>query len=160
MSALRALGALASTGREAAASGSECTTWENTVASQRFAPPADRLGLYCVEIRTGDWDRSVRWYRETLGLKVLVRVTDDGYALLEMGTARLALIARDAPGAASPRFSLGLEVENLDAVFDRLMVAGSEVTRPKGHAEGFREIITSDPDGNHIRLFSWPSHAG
>jgi catechol 2,3-dioxygenase-like lactoylglutathione lyase family enzyme len=130
------------------------------VASHRFAPAADRLGLYCVEIRTADWERSVRWYRETLGLKVLVRVTDDGYALLEMGTARLALIAREAPGPASPRFSLGLEVENLDAVFDRLAATGSDVTPPKGHPEGFREIVTTDPDGNQIRLFTWPSRAG
>jgi predicted enzyme related to lactoylglutathione lyase len=160
MSALRALGALRSTERAPAETASECTTWENSVASQRFAPSADRLGLYCVEIRTADWERSVRWYRETLGLKVLVRVTDDGYALLEMGTARLALIARDAPGPSSPRFSLGLEVENLDAVFQRLQIAGGDVTPPKGHEEGFREIVTTDPDGNHIRLFSWPSRAG
>jgi predicted enzyme related to lactoylglutathione lyase len=124
ISAFRALGRLRPAER-APANGSDRTTWENSVAPQRFAPAADRLGLYCVEIRTADWERSVRWYRETLGLKVLVRVTDDGYALLEMGTA-----------------------------------GGGDVTPPKGHPEGFREIVTTDPDGNQIRLFSWPSRAG
>ena len=24
------------------------------------------------------------------------------------------------------------------------------------HAEGFRELVVTDPDGNRIRLFSWP----
>jgi hypothetical protein len=30
------------------------------------------------------------------------------------------------------------------------------VDGPKEHPEGFRELITVDPDGNKIRLFSWP----
>ena len=77
MSALRALGALRSTERTPDDAARECTTWENSVASQRFAPSADRLGLYCVEIRTADWEKSVRWYRETLGLKVLVWTVND-----------------------------------------------------------------------------------
>ena len=35
--------------------------------------------------------------------------------------------------------------------------AGEPLRRPaSAHAEGFREIVVSDPDGNRIRLFEWP----
>jgi predicted enzyme related to lactoylglutathione lyase len=115
-----------------------------------------RPGLYCVELRTSQWERAVKWYRETLGLRTLVRVVDDGYALFEAGDTRLALISRPQVGEPSGRWSLGFEVEHLDSVAQRLADAGSPVTRPTRDPEGFKEIITSDPDGNTIRLFSWP----
>lgn len=115
-----------------------------------------RPGLYCVELRTAQWAEAVQWYREALGLRALVRVVEDGYALFEAGETRLALLARKTPGEQSPRWSLGFEVENLDIVARRLLDAGSHVTRPRPSAEGFQEIITADPDGNTIRLFAWP----
>jgi predicted enzyme related to lactoylglutathione lyase len=116
-----------------------------------------RPGLYCVELRTEQWEAAVKWYRETLGLRVLVRVVEDGYALFEAGETRLSLLARRSAGEASGRWSLGFEVENLDGVAQRLLEAGSPVTRPRDDPEGFQEIITSDPDGNTIRLFCWPN---
>ena len=58
----------------------------------------DRPGLYCLELGTANWQASVDWYRTVLGLRVLVRVVDDGYALLEAGDTRLALLARENPG--------------------------------------------------------------
>ncbi|HZZ73647.1 MAG TPA: VOC family protein [Pirellulales bacterium] len=115
-----------------------------------------RPGLYCVELRTGKWDEMVRWYREMLGLKVLVRVVDDGYALLEAGETRIALISRESPGPLTARWSLGFEVDNLDRVSQRLVEGGWEVSHPDRTAEGFREIVTLDPDGNRLRLFAWP----
>jgi len=117
----------------------------------------ERPGLYCVELRTDQWESAVKWYRETLGLRVLVRVVEDGYALFEAGETRLSLLARRAAGEPSARWSLGFEVENLDGVAQRLLEAGSPVTRPRDDPEGFQEIITSDPDGNTIRLFAWPN---
>lgn len=115
-----------------------------------------RPGLYCVELRTAHWELSVGWYRDALGLQVMVRVIDDGYALLEAGDTRLALISRHHPGPASPRWSLGFEVDDLDAAIDRLQRNGSKVSRPERDPEGFREVVTFDPDGNTIRLFAWP----
>jgi predicted enzyme related to lactoylglutathione lyase len=115
-----------------------------------------RPGLYCVELRTAQWEQSVRWYREALGLRVMVRVVDDGYALLEAGETRLALIARRSPGPPSSRWSLGFEVDDLEETIARLTQAGSTVSRPQRDPEGFREAVTHDPDGNTIRLFVWP----
>ena len=118
---------------------------------------SQRPGLYCVELRTEQWTEAVKWYRESLGLKVLVRAVDDGYALFEAGETRLALLGRKTSGESSPRWSLGFEVQDLEAVADRLLLAGSPITRPRNNPEGFQEIITTDPDGNTIRLFAWPN---
>ena len=39
----------------------------------------------------------VFWYRNILGLRVLVRVVDDGYALFEAGDTRVAILSRRMP---------------------------------------------------------------
>jgi predicted enzyme related to lactoylglutathione lyase len=116
-----------------------------------------RPSLFSVELRTTRWAELVAWYRNVLGLRVLVRVVDDGYALFEAGDTRLAILSRPSPGEASHRWSLGFEVVDLDEVHARLAETDADVTAPKIHAEGFRELITADPDGNRVRLFSWPA---
>jgi predicted enzyme related to lactoylglutathione lyase len=120
------------------------------------APSHQRPTLFSVELRTARWPQLVEWYRQVLGLRVLVRVVDDGYALFEAGDTRLAILSRATPGEPSGRWSLGFEVVDLDAVHARLVQAGADVALPRVHSEGFRELVTHDPDGNAIRLFSWP----
>lgn len=117
-----------------------------------------RPALFSVEIRTAQWEAMVEWYRKVLGMRVLLRVVDDGYALFEAGDTRLALLSRPSPGEASARWSLGFEVVDLGGVQTRLEEAGWEFSLPKDHSEGFREILTADPDGNRIRLFTWSVH--
>jgi predicted enzyme related to lactoylglutathione lyase len=117
----------------------------------------DRPGLYCVELRTENWDQLVEWYREALGLRVLVRVIDDGYALLEAGETRLALLARESTREVSNRISLAFEVSDVSKICARLEAKGSPVSRPRRDQEGLCEANTADPDGNRIRLFSWPN---
>jgi predicted enzyme related to lactoylglutathione lyase len=109
-----------------------------------------------VEIRTSNWPELVEWYRQVLGLRVLVRVVDDGYALFEAGENRLALVARGETGPATRRISLAFEVTDVPKLCARLMSAGAPVTHPTRDPEGLREASTFDPDGNRIRLFSWP----
>lgn len=116
-----------------------------------------RPGLFSVELRSRQWEVLVDWYRNVLGLRVLVRVVEDGYALFEAGDTRLAILAREMPGEPSGRWSLGFEVHDLMPQAERLAEHGSPVDGPKVHHEGFSELITLDPDGNKIRLFSWPS---
>lgn len=113
-------------------------------------------GLYCVELRTENWPRLVEWYRETLGLRVLVRVIDDGYALLEAGDTRIALLARKTTEEPSRRISLAFEVDDMSKVVGRLATYGSPISYPLRDPEGLREANTTDPDGNRIRLFCWP----
>lgn len=116
----------------------------------------DQPGLYCVELRTAHWDRCLAWYRDGLGLRVLVRVSEDGYALLDAGESRLAILARKSLGEPTRRISLAFEVNDVQVVAARLQALGSDVTVPEHNAEHLREVNTTDPDGNRIRIFSWP----
>ncbi len=120
-----------------------------------------RPSLYCVELRTSRWEEMVDWYRHAMGLRVLVRVVEDGYALIEAGETRISILARaaDQAGEASPRWSMGFEVDDLAKAARRLRDLGVEFSPPRGHAEGFQEIVASDPDGNAVRLFAWPDRA-
>lgn len=115
-----------------------------------------RPGLYCVELRTQNWAQLVEWYRDVLGLRVLVRVVEDGYALLEAGETRLALLEREAVGESNHRISLAFEVDDLLKVSARLEASGVTVLYPVRGPEHLREANALDPDGNRIRLFSWP----
>ena len=120
----------------------------------------ERPGLYCVELRTENWPRLVKWYREVLGLRVLVRVIDDGYALLEAGETRLALYRARVDGRHVATHQPGIRGGRRAAtVRPALGAAGRRVSRPSRDQEGLREANTADPDGNRIRLFSWPKRA-
>jgi predicted enzyme related to lactoylglutathione lyase len=114
------------------------------------------MSLYCIELRTAQWETMVHWYRTALELRVLVRVVEDGYALLAAGETRLALIRRDSTEAPSARWSLAFEVDNLEVAAARMLASGSPIQQPPPNAEGFRDVLTEDPDGNRIRLFTWP----
>jgi predicted enzyme related to lactoylglutathione lyase len=115
----------------------------------------DRPTLFAVEIRSARWESLVAWYRDALGLEVLLRVIDDRYALLAAGSARLAILGRDEAPPESRRWSLAFEVADLEAVRERLVAAGSMSPEPTANPEGFREFVVTDPDGNRIRLFAW-----
>lgn len=119
-----------------------------------------RAELFAVELRTDRFEAMVAWYRDVLGLRSLLRVIDDGYALLGAGAARIALVARTEPGPPSDRVSLAFEIVDLAKARERLAAAGAEIgTRPPSH-EGFEELLTRDPDGNRIRLFAWGEGSG
>ncbi len=109
--------------------------------------------LYAIELRTVHWEEMLAWYREKLGLRTLIRIPDERYALLEAGGARLALIGRDAPDEASGRWSLALECTDLEAALRTVAPAGTRILR---NAEGYQELLVHDPDGNRVRLFAWP----
>ena len=126
-------------------------------ADVRSPPPTHRTPaeLFSIELRSSRCGELVEWYRNVLGLRVLIRAVDDGYALLQAGSARLAILERPEAAAASNRWSLGFEVVDLAACRDRLRAAGAELHEPPPGHEGFSEIVTHDPDGNRLRLFAW-----
>lgn len=116
----------------------------------------DECDLYCIEIRTDRWQELVEWYKNALGMRSLLRVEEDQYALLAAGGTRLAVIGRDGPGAPSPRWTLAFEVADLNVAEARLEGAGTEVGPRRLHPEGFTTVAASDPDGNRVRIFTWP----
>lgn len=115
-----------------------------TDASAADAEPP-RPELFCLELLTPHWERMVGWYRNTLGLRVLIRMVDDQYALLAAGGTRLAILGRHRDSELPQnRLRLVFEVAELAAPPARI------------HAEGFRELHLVDPDGNAVRVIAWP----
>ena len=97
------------------------------------------------------------WYREALGLRVLVRMVDDGYALLEAGETRLALLlARETAGEPSTRISLPSRCTTWPPS-SRGWIGWAFRSRNRPIIPRICEVNLLDPDGNRIRLFCWPN---
>jgi predicted enzyme related to lactoylglutathione lyase len=89
---------------------------------------------------------------------------DDIHAEIEMGGLNLAIFTRQgmeemAPGsmegAGSGSFTIGFEVEDVDAQHERLKILGVEVIKPPAtYPWGSRSVWFRDPDGNIINFYS------
>jgi catechol 2,3-dioxygenase-like lactoylglutathione lyase family enzyme len=108
--------------------------------------------LYFVELSVRDWDASVAWYRDVLGLRLIMSA--GSFALFDAGSSRIALKAGEpAPGGVL----LALEVDDLAGWVARL---GPRVVGPiKQSEEGYRRARLHDPDGYEIALFEWMEEA-
>lgn len=117
--------------------------------------PNAACAAFAVELRTAQWEALVEWYRDVLGLVVLLRDSDGGYALLQAGAAQVALLRRADAGPASPRYGLCLEIAAWPPVLQRLQRGGTPFSGPRTAPEGYEEATLTDPDGNRIRLICW-----
>jgi predicted enzyme related to lactoylglutathione lyase len=118
-----------------------------------------------VELRVADLERALRFYRDLVGLPFGDIETHEGddtqHAHATWGDwdeRREFLMLNLYPaGAAGPtKASIGLAVDDLDAVHARLVGAGAVVTlaperRPWGTSATYR-----DPDGNTLSLTEGP----
>lgn len=118
--------------------------------------PSNQCELYAVELKSTRWEAMVAWYRQVLGVTSLIRVADEGYALLMTGGTRLAIVARKDVEPASGRITLAFEAADLAEAIERVKQSGAITTEPVTNPEGLTEVTTADPDGNRVRLFSWP----
>jgi catechol 2,3-dioxygenase-like lactoylglutathione lyase family enzyme len=109
--------------------------------------------LYLVELTVRDWPASVDWYRNVLGLQLVMRVDADRFALFRAGPTRLALKAGEPrPGTTLLTF----EVRNLAAQLERLAAHGvAPEGTVKASPEGYRRALLRDPDGYRLSLFEW-----
>jgi len=114
-----------------------------------------------------DFERSLRFYRDVLGLSVAYREEEQGgYAELDAGGATVALFGREqmarylgtehlpAEAVSQDEIALILAVDDVDAEFRRLSELGAPfVTAPHDRTEwGIRLVHLRDPDGNLIEL--------
>ena len=116
-------------------------------------PVVDRLDL--VFYWVSDMDRSVRFYRDTLGL-TLLRQDAGNWAEFEAGGRHFALHGVGegqpvSPGGATAVFS----VSDLDAAKSTLSARGMTSTHD-GDVEGFARFASFlDPDGNTFQLIEY-----
>jgi predicted enzyme related to lactoylglutathione lyase len=107
----------------------------------------------------GDFDRSVRFYTETLGLRVYREYGIGGRVtglVLFLGGGFLEL----ASGRRPPQqqgILLWLQVADLEAEHQRLAAAGVEIVEPPAEMPwGLVEMEVHDPDGTRLRLVEVP----
>ena len=90
-------------------------------------------------ITVSDMDRSVRFYRDTLALKLRFQSPD--WTEFDLGSTTLALhgggVAAPPPGKEqyAGRASIGFNVENVDKIFAELKSKGARVLMPPTERE-------------------------
>jgi catechol 2,3-dioxygenase-like lactoylglutathione lyase family enzyme len=126
-------------------------------------------------VTVSDLDRAVAFYRDTLGLDVLSEFSVGGEAFatgvgidgasaefvhLDGGDARLELVEYDPEGDPATETDLnqpgathlGLEVDDLDAVYDSLPDGVETIAEPQTTESGTRICFLRDPDGTLVEL--------
>lgn len=122
------------------------------------------------ELICGDLDRSIAFYVDLLGFRILYARPEDRFAYLDRGGAELMLLhfrpaARLlARAPLEPPFGRGLnlqiQVEDLDALHEAVLNADLPIFLPleerwyrRDDTEiGVRQFVVQDPDGYLIRL--------
>src|SRR5688572_6862688 len=111
------------------------------------------MDLFLVQLAVADWPTSLAWYRDRLGLTVVLMDEPNRYALLAAGPARIALKAgTPVPGTTRVVF----HVRSVGAELTRLASAGIQPTGQVTESpEGYRVARFTDPDGHRLELFEW-----
>lgn len=105
-------------------------------------------------LRPVDFERSVTFYGETLGLAVYREF--DGGVVFFLGGGFLEVSGR-SDESASPKMRLWLQVRDVDAVHARLAERGVAILQaPRTEPWGLRECWVADPDGVAIALVQVP----
>ncbi|HEX9166184.1 MAG TPA: VOC family protein [Gemmatimonadales bacterium] len=103
-----------------------------------------------------DLDRSLRFYRDVLGMAVV----SEGRDMVEFrgngGGLTIHQAHQEAPHHHPPMVCgavrLGFRVRDLDGVHGRLMEAGAPCLTPPEEREGVRMALYEDPDGFNFTL--------
>jgi catechol 2,3-dioxygenase-like lactoylglutathione lyase family enzyme len=120
------------------------------------------FSLSSVRVFVRDFERAIAFYRDVLGIPLVLRSDELGWAQLDTGAAQLAL-ERVAPGDAEGEALVGrfvgasLAVADVEAAYARLRARGVEFEAPPermpwgGVLAHFRDL-----DGNTLTLVSAP----
>lgn len=126
-------------------------------------------------ITVSDLDRAVEFYRDVLGLDVVAEFSVGGDAFatgvdvegasaefvhLDAGDARIELVSYEPEGDSRAATSLnepgathvGLEVDDLDAVYESLPDDAETLSEPQTTESGTRICFVRDPEDNLVEL--------
>ena len=115
------------------------------------------IGYFMTEIRVADWRRVVAWYRDALGLRVVLEDAAGRFALLEVAGGGRVAVKEAAGGGEAGRATVRLvfEVVDLEGWRRKLVALGVATVGPIASPEGYRELTFCDPAGTPIGLFAW-----
>ena len=108
-------------------------------------------------IVTADLDRLQHFYTALFGGVPVNRTPPEGpvfYLGLRLGDSELGLVSdAGAPAGAAQRMLLSIEVDDVDALLDRVTELGGTVGGPPNDMPwGQRVAHVQDPDGNTVNL--------
>jgi len=116
--------------------------------------------LHHVSLIVAHTERSLRFYRDLLGLKVAQDRPDLGYpgAWLELGEAQIHLLELPNPDPLEGRPEhggrdrhLALQVDDFDELVEKLQRAGVSYTTSRS---GRRALFCRDPDQNAVEIIA------
>ena len=125
-----------------------------------------------VELTTSDYERSVKFYCEGLGIQpAQIWHNDQGQALiLDMGRATLEIFDEtqaqtidqiEAGRRTSGQIRFALQVPDLKAAMERLLAHGATLVHPPVVTPwGDTNVRLQDPDGMQVTLFQAPDERG
>lgn len=127
------------------------------------------MKLSNIRLLVNDFEKSFKFYNETLGLKCTWGDKDAVFASFDIGLPsgltifKAELMAEatgdkkaDSKNVTADKFAIIIEVENVDEMFENLQKKSiSFITKPKDmKAWGIRVAHFRDTDGNLIEIFS------
>ncbi len=114
--------------------------------------------LYAIRIFSYQWERSLAFYRDVVGLPLYFESAEQGWAQFQLGEAFLGLERCD-PNDVEAQTLVGrfvgtsILVTNLEQTYQQLMDAGVEFTgKPEQQPWGGTLAHFKDPDGNVLTL--------
>ena len=124
------------------------------------------MGIHHASLLVADTARALAFYRDLLGLAVIVERPDLGFpgAWLRVGAQQIHLLELPNPDPVTGRPDhggrdrhLALHVQDLEALAGRLEGAGISYSRSRS---GRAALFCRDPDANALEFIPAPSPAG
>lgn len=111
-------------------------------------------GIHHVSLNVADTERSLAFYRDTLGLAVLQRPAFSfAGAWLDAGDGRQVHLIETQNVPPDVGQHVAFRVDDLEAAIDRIRGAGYQVGEAKPVADtAIRQTFARDPDGNRVEL--------
>jgi predicted enzyme related to lactoylglutathione lyase len=97
-----------------------------------------------------DWDSSITFYRDLLGLKPLVVVPRVWAHFVAPGGGRIALQLQPPNGNEPPHVSV--DVSDIRSFVDELRARGVEIVQPVTKQDFGDSALIADPSGNIVSL--------
>jgi catechol 2,3-dioxygenase-like lactoylglutathione lyase family enzyme len=116
------------------------------------------MDLHHAHIFASDMERTLAWWRDHLGARVLFdgELAGARNVLIGVGSGRINIYDQAPKGSGrGPVHHLGVRVKDFDAVWERLGTAG--VTSPGGPREydGWRYVMIAAPDDILVEIFEF-----